>query len=260
MTPRAMPCRPCRSCRMRAHQPAHRRGRNPVPAAGALGDRDAQRAAAHRAERAVQAAALVQSDPAPGWSGSTRLRGRRHAGAAAPGGRDPGQRTGARRPPSCAPSRQARSPCLITKPTIAGFGLNWQHAHQMVFAGLSYSFEQPYQALRRMWRFGQPHPVTAHLVLADTEQADVPELPRASTRPTPRMQHALVAALQWHGLVLTGSPQIELSAPVRAVAEGPDYTLTLGDCVAVTRRPAAGPGGSERLQPAVLGPVYVHAR
>jgi hypothetical protein len=123
--------------------------------------------------------------------------------------------------------------CLITKPTIAGFGLNWQHAHQAVFM-LSYSFEQPYQALRRMWRFGQPQPVTAHLVFADTEQPMYESFLRKHAAHTTQ-QHALVAALQQHGLVLTGSPQIERSAPVREVAEGPDYTLTLGDCVAVTR-------------------------
>jgi superfamily II DNA or RNA helicase len=58
---------------------------------------------------------------------------------------------------------------LVTKPKLSGFGMNWQHCHNVVFAGLSFSFEQFYQAIRRCWRFGQTHPVTAHLVLADTE-------------------------------------------------------------------------------------------
>jgi hypothetical protein len=60
---------------------------------------------------------------------------------------------------------------LITKSTIAGFGMNWQHCRTEVFAGLSYSFEQFYQAVRRCWRFGQTKPVNVHVVLAESEGA-----------------------------------------------------------------------------------------
>jgi superfamily II DNA or RNA helicase len=58
---------------------------------------------------------------------------------------------------------------LMTKPSIAGFGLNWQHCAVTIFAGLSFSYESFYQAVRRFWRFGQQRPVTAHIVCADTE-------------------------------------------------------------------------------------------
>jgi hypothetical protein len=58
---------------------------------------------------------------------------------------------------------------IITKPSIAGFGLNWQHCHNMAFAGLSYSYEQLYQAVRRSWRYGQTKPVNAHMFMAETE-------------------------------------------------------------------------------------------
>jgi len=60
---------------------------------------------------------------------------------------------------------------LITKPKIAGFGLNWQHCNDMVFVGLSDSWESFYQAVRRCWRFGQEKPVRVHIVTADTEGA-----------------------------------------------------------------------------------------
>lgn len=60
---------------------------------------------------------------------------------------------------------------LITKPTVAGFGMNWQHCRREVFAGLSYSFEQYYQAVRRCWRFGQSSEVIVDIVLADSESA-----------------------------------------------------------------------------------------
>lgn len=60
---------------------------------------------------------------------------------------------------------------VVSKPKLAGFGLNWQHATTAVFASISHSYEQHYQAVRRLWRFGQTKPVTAHVVLADTEYA-----------------------------------------------------------------------------------------
>lgn len=52
---------------------------------------------------------------------------------------------------------------LVTKPSIAGWGLNWQHANRMTFFP-SHSYEQYYQAVRRMWRFGQPRPVTVDVI------------------------------------------------------------------------------------------------
>lgn len=60
---------------------------------------------------------------------------------------------------------------LVTKPSICGMGLNWQHCRKMVFAGLTYSFEQYYQAVRRIYRFGQLSEVDIHIVLAETDSA-----------------------------------------------------------------------------------------
>lgn len=60
---------------------------------------------------------------------------------------------------------------LITKPSIAGYGLNWQHCCNMVFVNLSHSFEMLYQSIRRCYRFGQKKPVNVHLFLMDTELA-----------------------------------------------------------------------------------------
>jgi Superfamily II DNA/RNA helicases, SNF2 family len=58
---------------------------------------------------------------------------------------------------------------IVTKPKLAGFGLNWQHAKTVVFASISHSYEQHYQAVRRSWRFGQDSEVNAHIVIAETE-------------------------------------------------------------------------------------------
>lgn len=60
---------------------------------------------------------------------------------------------------------------LVTKPAIFGFGLNWQHCHEMVFVGASHSYERTYQAIRRCWRFGQKSPVTVHMIRTDADDA-----------------------------------------------------------------------------------------
>lgn len=59
---------------------------------------------------------------------------------------------------------------MVTKPSIAGFGLNWQHCNHVIFASLSYSYEAYYQAIRRTWRFGQKRPVQVDAIIADSEQ------------------------------------------------------------------------------------------
>lgn len=58
---------------------------------------------------------------------------------------------------------------LVSKPSIAGFGLNWQHCHHMTFFP-SHSYEQYYQCIRRCWRFGQRSPVTVDMVTTDGQQ------------------------------------------------------------------------------------------
>lgn len=58
---------------------------------------------------------------------------------------------------------------LVSKPSIAGWGMNWQQCHKMIFVGLSDSFEAYYQAVRRCWRFGQKKPVDVYIVISDAE-------------------------------------------------------------------------------------------
>jgi hypothetical protein len=59
---------------------------------------------------------------------------------------------------------------LVTKPAIAGWGMNFQHAAQQVFVGLGDSYEAYYQAIRRSWRFGQRQPVDVHIVVSEPER------------------------------------------------------------------------------------------
>lgn len=67
---------------------------------------------------------------------------------------------------------------LISKPSIAGMGLNYQHCRDMVFCGLNDSFEQLFQAIRRCWRFGQTKPVNVYMVASELEGAVVANLER----------------------------------------------------------------------------------
>ncbi len=73
---------------------------------------------------------------------------------------------------------QGRIRVLITKPSIAGFGLNWQHCNRMAFVGVTDSFESYYQAVRRCWRFGQKREVHVHIFASDAEGAIVANLKR----------------------------------------------------------------------------------
>lgn len=67
---------------------------------------------------------------------------------------------------------------LVSKPSICGFGLNWQHAARMAFVGVTDSFESYYQAVRRCWRFGQTRDVHVHVFASSAEGAVVANLRR----------------------------------------------------------------------------------
>lgn len=60
---------------------------------------------------------------------------------------------------------------IITKPSVCGFGLNWQHCARTVFVGRTFSYEAWYQAIRRLWRFGQTREVHCHVVIAAGEDS-----------------------------------------------------------------------------------------
>ena len=73
---------------------------------------------------------------------------------------------------------------IVTKPSIAGWGLNWQHCANVAFAGLSDSYEQYYQAVRRCWRFGQTRPVQVTIVASNREHAVLENVRRKEAQAT----------------------------------------------------------------------------
>lgn len=67
---------------------------------------------------------------------------------------------------------------IVTKPEIAGMGLNWQHCADMVYCSPTFSFKHFYQGLRRIYRFRQMRSVTCHVVVAETEESVIAALER----------------------------------------------------------------------------------
>lgn len=86
---------------------------------------------------------------------------------------------------------EGRIRVLVTKPSICGFGMNWQHCADTGFVGLNDSFEQFYQAIRRFWRFGQTKAVNCHIIAAETEGATVANI-RRKEMDADRMAAAMV--------------------------------------------------------------------
>lgn len=105
---------------------------------------------------------------------------------------------------------------LVTKASIAGYGLNWQQCARMCFAGLSFSYENYYQAIRRCWRFGQTREVEVHIVMADTEAAIKRVLDRKAgdhAAMKREMQAAMRQAHQSHVRKTSYQPKMEARLP-----------------------------------------------
>jgi hypothetical protein len=87
---------------------------------------------------------------------------------------------------------EGRARVLVSKPSICGWGLNWQHAARMAFVGVTDSYEAFYQAVRREWRFGQKRDVHVHIFASKAEGAVVSNLKRKE-REAGEMAEALSA-------------------------------------------------------------------
>lgn len=110
---------------------------------------------------------------------------------------------------------------LITKPSVAGYGLNWQHCARVAFVGLSFSYENFYQAVRRCWRFGQPRPVHVHTIYADNESGIERTIARKATDHEAmkvEMTAAMARAVRSSSVLHDFHPQIRTTLPAWMVA------------------------------------------
>lgn len=126
--------------------------------------------------------------------------------------------------------------CLVTKPKIAGFGMNWQACSKMVFVGLSHSYEQFYQAVRRCWRFGQSSQVDVHIITSDAERAILDNINDKQSKAddmiaqmVDKMKSTMIAEIG----ATSGRPVAEY---VERKVSGDGWELHNGDCVDVVSR------------------------
>lgn len=124
---------------------------------------------------------------------------------------------------------------LISKPKIAGFGMNWQHCARMAFVGMDDSFEKFYHAVRRCYRFGQKRNVRIHIFTAETEGQILANIKRKE-----KQHHELSHNMVEH---MRDIMNAELKGTVNIVDEykedtftGEGFTIHMGDCVKWAKR------------------------
>lgn len=123
---------------------------------------------------------------------------------------------------------------LVTKPSIAGFGMNWQHCARVAFVGLTHSYEQFYQAVRRCWRFGQERPVDVHVMVAETEQSVLRSI-QSKQRAADEMAREMTSAMRETSIENVKGATMMRDEYETSMATGDGYELHLGDCVDVFR-------------------------
>lgn len=114
---------------------------------------------------------------------------------------------------------------LVTKPKVAGFGMNWQHCRNMAFVGLTDSYEQYYQAVRRCYRFGQTKEVNVHIFATGAEQTVLNNMQRkeqqAETMTKEMVKHAMAS---WN-------KPIERDTETAQSVLTDRYDIRNGDCI-----------------------------
>jgi DNA modification methylase len=124
---------------------------------------------------------------------------------------------------------------LVTKPLIAGFGMNFQNCHNVCFLGLSDSWESYYQAVRRCWRFGQEHTVNVTAIISELEGKVLANIKRKESRAqimldeiTSKMSKHVIRNVKKGGEVMSKDYTEEKKS-------GEGWELHLGDSVEIMK-------------------------
>lgn len=123
---------------------------------------------------------------------------------------------------------------IVTKPSIAGHGMNWQHCSNQCFVGMSHSYESFYQAVRRSWRFGQDEDVNVYMVTADANRRIIKNI-RQKEKRAREMMDQIVERMMESGQALNQRAGEDEMTYDRDIFETEGATLHLGDCVEVTQ-------------------------
>ena len=186
-------------------------------------------------ERARVAADLVNSTPGP-WVVWCHLNDEGHALASAING---AVEVAGRHDDDAKRERmkgfvQGKFRVLVSKPSICGWGMNWQHCPNMAFVGLSDSWEEFYQAVRRCWRSGQEREVNAHLIISEREGNVLANIKRKGDD-AERMLAKMVENMAVH-TVGTLDGDAEADPPLEPTFRmGDKWTFHRNDCVQAIR-------------------------
>ena len=129
---------------------------------------------------------------------------------------------------------EGRARVIISKASMTGFGLNWQHCAHMAFVGLSDSWEQFYQAVRRCYRFGQARTVNAHLIIASTEGAvlkNIKDKDAAAGEMAAQIVDHMRIEMQSNIKGMTRT----MNEYERNIISSDGWTMHLGDCVEIVK-------------------------
>lgn len=119
---------------------------------------------------------------------------------------------------------------MITKPKIAGFGMNWQNCNNMAFVGLSDSYEQFYQAVRRCWRFGQKKEVNVHIVISEAEGEVMKNIKRKEHN-AEKMYNNMIEHMKNFSISEVKNIRKNKEKYMSNIVESENYKMIMGDCV-----------------------------
>lgn len=119
---------------------------------------------------------------------------------------------------------------LISKPSICGWGMNWQHCNNVAFVGLSDSWEQWYQAIRRVWRFGQTKEVNCHVITSEAEGAVVKNIQRKESDAAKMAREMVKHMSVYNTEAIRGTVRTADTYKTK-IDKGDGWELRLGDCV-----------------------------
>ena len=122
---------------------------------------------------------------------------------------------------------------LSAKPVIAGSGCNFQrHCHKAVFVGIGFKFNDFIQAIHRIQRFLQSHPVEIHIIHSEAEREVLRTL-MDKWRQHTEMVNNMTEIIREHGLNSLSMQDI-LSRTIgveRIEVTGGHFRVANNDCV-----------------------------
>lgn len=139
---------------------------------------------------------------------------------------------------------------MVSKPSIFGYGMNMQNCHKIAVVGLSDSWEQFYQLVRRCWRFGQKHPVDCYIITSEAEGAVVKNIQRKEEQAQSMMQGMVDAMRDEMNTELHGEA-VKQSDVLRAEAIGESWRMVRNDCIDELRLM-----GSETVDYSIFSPPF----